>query len=67
MSDLRKGNADSSPKSVRVWMKAEIDGQKFTAEGFGVNLGAANQHALEQVSDLVNAASTATQASAQEL
>ena len=48
-------------------MKAEIDGQKFTAEGFGVNLGAANQHALEQVSDLVNVASTATQASAQEL
>ena len=67
MSEPYKDNADSSPKSVRVWMKVEIGGQKFTAEGFGVNLGAANQHALEQVSDLVNAASTATQASAQEL
>jgi len=55
MSDLRKGNADSSPKSVRVWMKAEAGGRTFTAEGFGSDFRAASQCAAEQIDERISA------------
>jgi|GEM_PF-6707083 len=44
-----------SSRRFRVWMKAsEADGPTFTAEGFGPTIGAANQHAFEQIEAMVN-------------
>lgn len=39
---------------VRIWTKVTKGGKDFVAIGFGPNLGAANQHALEQLTTLMD-------------